>query len=126
MNKKDKFFIAQVVTCILGILFGCFVIIYCFADPFRHSSYHVVNKKFGTDFYTASYAATKAAAENVSILTWQFTDISQIICFAVGAAFILGFLLMLFKTLSNHNRLKAEWNKAQNVNLVAKTINKTL
>lgn len=126
MNKKDKFFIAQVVICILGVLFGCFMIIYGFAGDFCGYTDYVSSKKFGGDFYTASYEATQAAANNIQDLTWGIDAIAQIICFAVGAAFILGFLLVLFKTLSNHNRFKEECSKAQNVNLMAQTINKTL
>ena len=119
MNKKSDFYVPKFIVCIVGILFGCFIIIYGITnDSHRYLSY-VDTVEFGADYYTEQHAATVAVADNLCDIYCQINDIAQITFLTIGAAFILGFLLALFVIIGNHIRYKVEQNKALSANLRA-------
>ena len=79
MNKKN-FFKSKILVCSISIAFGLFMIIFGIIDNFKRHSEYTLSAKFGADFYTEQYAATKAAANNIADVSDTLNDLGIIIC----------------------------------------------
>lgn len=84
-KAKDKKFLSiiQIILCIAGIGWGIATII-SGRSVFLHGGDRVAAAKFGADFYTEIYDATRTAANNIDELIEYFNEFTQTFFILLG------------------------------------------
>lgn len=108
INNKNAFFKTKLIICIINVAFGIFMVIYGLSGEFKGYADYSNSMKFGADFYTEEYSATKNAANNLGYLINSLNDLGTVICIAIGMAFILCGLFALFCVLGNNKKTTAD------------------
>ncbi len=98
-NKKQKD-VLEIVIFSIGLLVGCLAFIFGLITCSVESSYFTEiqwDARFGADFYTYSYDATKTAANNLVVVA----DFCEAIKQALGVILIVAGLLIILVCIKN-------------------------